>query len=78
MKSLIETEEMILGRIVPRAINEFKYKFIKHKLKEITSEMIGAQNNNDFDKIIDLQKQKIMLDVVKGKLSNELGERTIL
>lgn len=77
-ESLIETEEMILGRIVPRAINEFKYKFIKHKLKEITSEMIGAQNNNDFDKIIDLQKQKIMLDVVKGKLSNELGERTIL
>ncbi|MBN2681838.1 MAG: DNA primase [Bacteroidales bacterium] len=76
--SLIETEEMILGRIVPRAINEFKFKYIKHKLKEITSEMIVAQNNNDFDKIIELQKQKIMLDIVKGKLSTELGERTIM
>jgi len=76
--SKVETEDMILKKIVPKAINEFKYKYTKLLIKEITNKMMAAQEENNTELLNDLMQQIILLDKVKNQLSNDLGERTIM
>ncbi|RUT73129.1 DNA primase [Ancylomarina longa] len=77
-ESYVETEEMKLKDIVPKLVNEYKGKKVHLLIKEVLAEMQKAQESGNPDRLMELMKQKMVLDSIKNAISKELGNRTIL
>lgn len=75
--SYIESEEMKLKEIVPKQVNEYKGKKVKILLEEVVQEMQKVQKSGDADRLMELMKQKMVLDQIKNAISKELGNRTL-
>lgn len=76
-ESFIETEEDKLVLIVPKLVNEYKGKKVRLLMKEVMQEMQKAQDTGNSDRMMELMKQKMVLDQIKNAISKELGNRTI-
>ena len=76
-ESVIESEEMKLKEIVPKLVNEYKGKKVRLLMKEVMQEMQKAQETKDSDRMMELMKQKMVLDQIKNAIDKELGGRTI-
>ncbi|RXQ95124.1 DNA primase [Ancylomarina salipaludis] len=75
--SYIESEEMKLKEIVPKLVNEYKGKKVKLLIEEVVKEMQQVQESGDTDRLMELMKQKMVLDQIKNAISKELGNRTV-
>ena len=75
--SFIESEEMKLKEIVPKLVNEYKGKKVKLLIEEVGKEMQLVQASGDSDRLMELMKQKMVLDQIKNAISKELGNRTL-
>lgn len=75
--SYIESEEMKLKEIVPKLVNEYKGKKVKLLIEEVVKEMQEVQKSGDGDRLMELMKQKMVLDQIKNAISKELGNRTV-
>jgi len=75
--SYIESEEMKLKEIVPKLVNEYKGKKVKLLIEEVVKEMQEVQKTGNSDRLMELMKQKMVLDQIKNAISKELGNRTI-
>ena len=75
--SYIESEEMKLKEIVPKLVNEYKGKKVKLLIEEVVQEMQQVQASGDTDRLMELMKQKMVLDQIKNAISKELGNRTV-
>jgi len=75
--SYIESEEMKLKEIVPKLVNEYKGKKVKLLIEEVVQEMQKVQESGDSARLMELMKQKMVLDQIKNAISKELGNRTI-
>ncbi|PKQ63621.1 DNA primase [Labilibaculum filiforme] len=76
-ESVVESEEMKLKEIVPKLVNEYKGKKVRLLMKEVMQEMQKAQDTGDSDRMMELMRQKMVLDQIKNAISKELGNRTI-
>lgn len=72
-----ESEEDILDLLVPKVINEYKSRKIKMLLNDIEIEISKADQENNFDRVIDEQSKYMNLKRVEKELSEKLGNRTI-
>ncbi|MFT5750493.1 MAG: DNA primase [Ancylomarina sp.] len=75
--SFLESEEMKLKEIVPKLVNEYKGKKVKLLIEEVGKEMKRVQESGDSDRLMELMKQKMVLDQIKNAISKELGNRTL-
>lgn len=75
--SYIESEEMKLKEIVPKLVNEYKGKKVKLLIVEVEQEMKTVQESGDSGRLMELMKQKMVLDQIKNAISKELGNRTL-
>ena len=75
--SYIESEEMKLKELVPKIVNEYKGKKVKLLIEEVVQEMQKVQETGDSDRLMELMKQKMVLDQIKNAISKELGNRTV-
>ncbi|MDR1698637.1 MAG: hypothetical protein LBR75_02275, partial [Prevotellaceae bacterium] len=73
----MKTEQDRLHEFVPRAVNEFKNKFIAGKRKELEQQIKTAQENGDVEAILPLMRQISELDKIKQLFAKHLGERII-
>ena len=73
-----ESEEDILDLLVPKVINEYKWRKIRQMLTEIEKEIDKASAENDFDRVIDEQSKYMNLKRVEKELAEKLGNRTIV
>lgn len=73
-----ESEEDILELLVPKVINEYKWRKIRQMLTEIEKEIDKASAENDFDRVIDEQSKYMNLKRVEKELAEKLGNRTIV
>ena len=71
--SYLESEEMKLKEIVPKQVNEYKGKKVKILLEEVVQEMQKVQESGDSDRLMELMKQKMLLDQIKNAILKELG-----
>jgi DNA primase len=76
-ESFMETEEEKLVLIVPKLVNEYKGKKVRLLMNEVMQEMQKAQDSGNSDRMMELMKQKMVLDQIKNAISKELGNRTI-
>lgn len=77
-ESVVETEEMKLKELVPKLVNEYKVKKVQLMMKEVQQQIQKAQEEKNYDVLMDLMKRKMVIDQVKQALSRELGNRIIL
>ncbi len=73
----MKTEENRLHELVPRAVNEFKNKFLAGKRKELAGQLKTAQENGDSDIILALMREISELDKIKQLFAKNLGERIV-
>ncbi len=73
-----ESEEDILELLVPKVINEYKWRKIRQMLTEIEKEIDKASAENDFERVIDEQSKYMNLKRVEKELAEKLGNRTII
>ena len=73
-----ESEEDILELLVPKVINEYKWRKIRQMLTGIEKEIDKASAENDFDRVIDEQSKYLNLKRVEKELAEKLGNRTII
>ncbi|MEN8116428.1 MAG: DNA primase [Bacteroidota bacterium] len=71
-----EKEEDILDLLVPKIINEYKFRKIKIMMAEIEKAIDAAAADNDFDKVIEQQSTYMNLKRLEKDLSKSLGNRT--
>ncbi len=74
----VETEEMKLSELVPSVILDFKNKKLLSIINTMKLELLQAQNENNEDKVQQLQIHIQHLNEVKKTFANHLGKRTIL
>ena len=74
----VETEEDKLNVIIPEIITSYKNQKIMSALKSTEELLKVAQEENDMEKISELQQRYIALSQFKIALAKNLGERTIL
>ncbi len=70
-----EKEEEILDFLVPKIVNEYKFRKIRVMLADIEVEINKASNENDFEKVIEEQSKYMNLKRVEKILSDQLGSR---
>ena len=75
--SFMESEQMKLKEIVPKQVNEYKVKKVKILLDEVVKEMQKVQASDDSDRLMELMKQKMVLDQIKKDISKALGNRSV-
>ncbi len=73
--AFVEAESDILDLIVPRIVQEYKLRKVKAILKQLEKKIQTASNDDDFEKIMELQNQYINLKKIGKYLSEQLGFR---
>ncbi|PLX01460.1 MAG: DNA primase, partial [Marinilabiliales bacterium] len=76
--SRVETEEMKLNLLVPKAIVEYKHRIINTHLDNIKNEIKEAQRTQNNDELINLQQKYHQLYQINIALAQKLGGRIIL
>jgi DNA primase len=76
--SFVESILEKLKDLVPKMVNEYKGKKVRLLIKEVLQEMQKAQETGNADRMMELMRQKMVLDQIKNAISKELGNRTIL
>lgn len=76
--TVLETEEMKLSELVPKAIYEYKNKKVLLLIKDNDEELLQAQKTSDNEKMLELLQKKINLNRIKTTLAKELGDRIIV
>lgn len=74
----LETEESKLIQIVPREVYAMKDAHIRHRIKELESELKNLNKTDDMQKLLDIMSEISRLNEIKGILAKELGERIVL
>jgi DNA primase len=73
-----ETEEMKLNETIPEAILAFKNEKVLKLLKDAENDLRYAQEQDDLERIQNLQSKFMILNTLKMSLSKGLGDRTFL
>ncbi len=74
----IETESTSLKEVVPKLVNQFKYRHIILLLKEVKRKMKELPKDDDDALMFELIKQKQHLDRIKSEIAKIIGERIIV
>ncbi len=77
-KVFLETEDMMLEKLVIDAIMNFKSKKVLTALKNIQLQLGEAQKMNDNEKVEELQLRIHNLNEIKKTFAKNLGNRTII
>ena len=72
--AFVEAEDEILDILVPKIVQEYKLRKVKHMLDDLQQQIAQTQ---DMEQIMDVQNQYINLKKVEKHLSAQLGNRTI-
>ncbi len=72
------SEDMLLSELVPELVMAFKNKKVIDLITENQEEIIKAQSNNDQSSLILLMQKSIILNELKMKFSQNLGDRIII
>ncbi|WP_423127927.1 DNA primase [Gaoshiqia sp. Z1-71] len=72
--AFVEAEDEILDILVPKIVQEYKLRKVKHMLDELQQQIAHTQ---DMEQIMEVQNQYINLKKVEKHLSAQLGNRTI-
>jgi DNA primase len=75
---LQQTEDMKLKEIVPELVMAFKNRKVIDLIRETQDEIIKAQKDNDTESLTLLQQKFIVLNDLKKKFSQKLGDRIII
>jgi DNA primase len=75
--NFIEGEHQILYQLVPKLLQEYKFRYISNLIAETLEEIKTAASNKDSEKIAELQKRYQNLKTVEGLLCDQLGKRAI-
>ena len=75
--SFVESIYEKLKTMVPKLVNEYKGKKVKLLIEDVEKEMKKVQESGDSDRLMELMKQKMVLDQIKNTISKELGNRTL-
>ena len=70
----MKTEQDRLHEFVPRAVNEFKNKFVVEKIKKLLKQ---ASEENNAEKELELRTEIFHLTEIRKELAKHLGERII-
>ncbi len=70
-----EKEEEILDFLVPKIVNEYKFRKIRVMLADIEAEINNASKEDNFEKVIEEQSKYMNLKRVEKILSDQLGSR---
>ena len=73
-----ETEEMKLPDMVPATVIDFKNKKVMVLLRETQLQILDAQQNNNFEKVEELQLRIQNFNEIKKTFAVSMGNRTIL
>lgn len=76
-ETYVETEEMNLKEVVPKAVLSFKSKFLITLLKDALHQMKVAQETERIEELPELQQRITMLNNFKLDLSKSLGNRVV-
>ncbi len=74
----VKKDDELLSELVPKLVIELKWKIVKIRLEQKRQQLKAAQDLNDFETIMNLQREIIKLDKAKKDLSKLQGERTII
>jgi hypothetical protein len=77
-ENIFETEDMKLKENIPVAILVFKNEKLLKLFKEVENELRYAQEQDDQERIQNLQMKFMILNSLKMEISRELGHRTFL
>ncbi len=72
-----EKEEDILDLLIPKIVNEYKFRKIKIMMAGIEKAIDEAAAANDFDRVIEEQSTYMNLKRLEKDLAHNLGNRTI-
>lgn len=75
--SFVEREDEILDLIVPKIVQEYKLRKVKHMLSDLEKGIQIAASEDDWEKVQHIQNQHINLKKVEKHLSVQLGNRTV-
>lgn len=73
----MESEEDVLEWLIPKIVNEYKFRKIRLMQDDIEKKIQKVSAENDFDSLFDLLNTMTNLKKVEKVLSKELGDRTI-
>jgi DNA primase len=77
-ENIFETEEMKLKENIPGAILVFKNEKLLKLFKDVENDLRFAQEQDDQERIQNLQMKFMILNSLKMEISKELGHRTFL
>ncbi len=75
--AFMEREEDILEVLIPKIINEYKFRKIKILQAEIEKEINIESDKKDYDKVFDLLNTMTNLKKIEKELAGKLGDRAI-
>jgi len=75
--AFMEREEDILEILIPKIINEYKFRKIKILQAEIEKKINIASDEKDYDKVFDLLNTMTNLKKVEKEFTDKLGSRAI-
>ena len=77
MDSFVETEQMKLGELLPKILDNYKMRRVEMLSRDIDNRILESQNSKDPSQIIELLKRKNAINVIRRKLNETLGRTGI-
>ena len=73
MDSFVETEQMKLGELLPKILDNYKMRRVEMLSRDIDNRILESQNSKDPSQIVELLKRKNAINVIRRKLNEKLG-----
>ena len=77
MDSFVETEQMKLGELLPKILDNYKMRRVEMLSRDIDNRILESQNSKDPSQIVELLKRKNAINVIRRKLNEKLGRTGI-
>ena len=77
MESFVETEQMKLGELLPKILDNYKMRRVEMLSRDIDNRILEMQNNKNSEQILELLKRKNTINKIRGKLNEKLGRTGI-
>lgn len=77
MDSVVETEQMKLGELLPKILDNYKMRRVEMLSRDIDNRILESQNSKDPSQIIELLKRKNAINAIRRKLNEKLGRTGI-
>lgn len=77
MDSFVETEQMKLGELLPKILDNYKMRRVEMLSRDIDNRILESQNSKDPLRIVELLKRKNAINVIRRKLNEKLGRTGI-